>query len=332
MCTTNVQTYRYADGRVETVRVPQLCPHSRHGIPCSGNVLITHPEQRAAYPGLSASVPSMSSQYLSTTPFPPTPPSYSPRSSTPNYRSGDESDMSGNRSGSSSRSNRHSTALFVDGQQVYNVEHGHGSRRRRSSSRRERYELGTPPSPQSGSSSQRPIVINQSGRIEVPEDRGHRHGRHSSTSSHGSHGSHGSYRSHDDEEREAQAARNRERRKREVEQAERQLKQKRPDFHNRVERANATIASRPAIPSPPRQSKHATPYHPDELVNSFSGLGIQEPSSGRKSRRRHEQEQAIEDELQEQRLRDRLSHRRTVSSGSSRRHRILYDDGSYRWE
>ncbi|VUC38049.1 unnamed protein product [Clonostachys rosea] len=319
MCTTNIRTYVYPDGRAEVVRVPEFCDRSRHGIPCSSNVVITHPEQRAAYPGLSASVPSMSSQYLST-PFPPTPPSYSPRSSTPNYRSGDESDMSGNRSGSSSRSNRHSTALFVDGQ-AYNVEHGHSSRRRRSSSRRERYELGTPPSPQSGSSSHRPIVINQGS-----------HGRHSSTSSHGSHGSRGSYRSHDDEEREAQAARNRERRKREVEQAERQLKQKRPDFHNRVERANATIASRPAIPSPPRQPKHASTYHPDDLVNSFSGLGIQEPSSSRKSRRRHEHEQAIEDEMQEQRLRDRLSHRRTVSSGSSRRHRILYDDGSYRWE
>lgn len=46
MCTTNIYTYDYPDGRKETSsQPPQFCSHARHGKPCFNNVIIRHPVQ-----------------------------------------------------------------------------------------------------------------------------------------------------------------------------------------------------------------------------------------------------------------------------------------------
>ncbi|KAF7553820.1 hypothetical protein G7046_g6984 [Stylonectria norvegica] len=126
MCTTNVYTYVHADGHTEKSYQPTLCSSSRHGQPCASNVIFQHPSQLISY-GQS------SSPYLSQ--LPPTP-SYTPRSTTPIYRSGDESDRSF-RSGSSSK--KRESGLYINGQKVVDV-----NRRDRHSTRRERIVLPPP--------------------------------------------------------------------------------------------------------------------------------------------------------------------------------------------
>ena len=48
MCTTNIYTYVYPDGRRETSSAPVLCAHSRYGKPCSSNIIFQHPLERVA--------------------------------------------------------------------------------------------------------------------------------------------------------------------------------------------------------------------------------------------------------------------------------------------
>lgn len=124
MCTTNIYTTVYPDGRKETSRVPSLCSHARHGIPCSKNVIFQHPASYVSNAGKPSSAPTSGSPFLPTTGghLPPSP-AYTPRSGTPNnYRSGDESDRSGGyRSGSSSRSKK-SPTVYINGQRVYELD------------------------------------------------------------------------------------------------------------------------------------------------------------------------------------------------------------------
>lgn len=125
MCTTNVYTYVYSDGHKEQSRQPVLCSASRNGKVCSQNVVFQHPNQYIQHTG-SALGTSPGSPYLSQ--FPPTP-TYSPRSGTPNYRSGDESDRSRHSSSSSSR-RRRSSSLYISGQNVIDLNRHEGSPRR----------------------------------------------------------------------------------------------------------------------------------------------------------------------------------------------------------
>ncbi|KAM0517423.1 hypothetical protein ACHAPE_004954 [Trichoderma viride] len=127
MCTTNVYNYHYSDGRREQSRQPVLCSASRNGTVCSQNVVFQHPSQYIKHTGSAlGSSPGSPSPYLSQ--FPPTP-TYSPRSGTPNYRSGDESDRSRHSSSSSSR-RRRSSSLYINGQNVIDLSRHDGSPRR----------------------------------------------------------------------------------------------------------------------------------------------------------------------------------------------------------
>lgn len=148
MCTTNVYTTVYPDGRKETSRMPTLCSHSRHGIPCSRNVVFQHPTSYASNAGKSSSAPT-SSPFLPTGGHLPPSPAYTPRSGTPNnYPSGNESDRSGGyRSGSSSRSKK-SPTVYINGQRVYELD-PHSSPSSSSSSRRRKDHVvvNGPPSP-----------------------------------------------------------------------------------------------------------------------------------------------------------------------------------------
>jgi hypothetical protein len=136
MCTTNVYTYVHADGSRERVKSPSKCYNVSHGLPCQGNVVFRHPEQPAPYssgatggipsPALSSSATLGGSPNLSSSPylshFPPTP-TYTPRSNTPIYRSGDESDRSYH-SASSASNRRGESVVYINGQRVLS-----GSRR-----------------------------------------------------------------------------------------------------------------------------------------------------------------------------------------------------------
>ncbi|KAL7920200.1 hypothetical protein ACQKWADRAFT_299222 [Trichoderma austrokoningii] len=137
MCTTNVYTYVYPDGHEKKSHKDVLCSASRNGKVCSQNVIFEHSSQPIRHPD-SALGTSPGSIYLSQ--FPPTP-TYSPRSGTPIYRSGDESERS-RRSSSSSSRRRRSSSIYVNGPNV--IELG----RRERSPRRERIVLvESPPTP-----------------------------------------------------------------------------------------------------------------------------------------------------------------------------------------
>ncbi|CAM1505037.1 Fc.00g106740.m01.CDS01 [Cosmosporella sp. VM-42] len=342
MCTTNIFSYIHADGHKEQTYQPTLCSASRHGQPCSNEVVFQHPPQYIAY-GDSA-------PYV--TQLPPTP-TYTPRSSTPNYRSGDESDRSFH---SSSSSKKRASGLYINGQKVLDLE-----RRERHPSRRERIVLvdnpptprtppqtwtaphTAPPSPNAyvvdasprEPSRRRPVIVDERTRPHVklevvePHYSKHSHSRHTSTSSRES-------RQSDDEDR-----RRRRREKRELEELE--IREKK--LRARIAEANAEISSRPTVPVPPAP-KRASTYkrgtvelrdREAELVDAVRRLDFEEARRDEKARRlaKKEAKKAVEkeEEEQRQRLMERMMPRRRATVGpGSRRHRVLYDDGVYRWE
>jgi hypothetical protein len=335
MCTTHVYTYVRPDGREDTVRQPTLCPNARRNKPCPDNVVFQMPSQ---YLG-AASAP-VGTSYMGSH-LPPTP-SYTPRSSTPNYRSGDESDRS-HRSGSSSRSNKkRSSGLYitVNGQPIVDTH------------RRERHGgerivlVDSPPTPltppqtytgartapsspsmpyivEPPSRSSRPVIVDERPRvkIEVQEPRGH--ARHSSTSSRDSrHSRHSHSSSYEEEERQHRHERRRHERMRE-EEAVREQK-----LRDRIAKANRDIANRPAAPMPPapprRSSRPVVEMTDDaELAEALRRVRLE-----KESRRMAEEEEA-----QRLRLLERIQPKRRATVGpGSRRTRVLYDDGVYRWE
>ncbi|KEY72467.1 hypothetical protein S7711_05142 [Stachybotrys chartarum IBT 7711] len=332
MCTTNVYTYVYPDGRKESVQQPSLCHHSRHGRPCSKNVVFQHPSQQVTLAGQQ---------------LPPTP-TYTPRSSTPNYRSGDESDRS-HRS-SDSRKKR-ASGVYINGQKILDLDD-------RRSTRRERIVLvdnpptprtppqtftgphTAPPSPNQqpyaaymGAGSpptHRPMFVDERPRVRIEVVDNHRgHERHSSTSSHESRHSYRSHSGEDEEERRRRRQR-REDRQREEEEIRHQR------MRARIAAANAEIGNRPAVPMPPTPKRAASfkrPVvevvdHDAELVEAMRRLDMEQ-----KARRAADKAERAEEEAQRQRLKERLMPRRRATVGpGSRRHRVAYDDGLYRLE
>lgn len=350
MCTTNVYSYVYPDGRKETSRRPNLCPESRRGVPCSGNIVFQHPTSYV--PTSTVSSPYLPPQGQ----FPPTP-SYTPRSTTPNFRSGDESDR-GYRSGSATRSRRHSGAVYVNGQKVYDLERGQSTSPRRSSGRERIVLIDNPPtartppktyatpltappspsfptSPRRNSLHRRPVIVDERLRAERPRveieivdpaSRRNSHSRHASTSSHDSR------RSHDEDEAAARRRRRERKQKEEEAAAERRQALRNTKLRDRIAKANAEILNRPAVPMPPapRRASDGRPAvlapRASDLVEAVRGLNIEE----RPGRCRA---QVVEDEAQRQRLMERMMPQRRATVGpGSRRHRVLYDDGMYRWE
>jgi hypothetical protein len=320
MCTTNIYSYLHPDGRRETVQQPNLCRHSRHGKPCPDNVVFQLPSQFVG----SSSAPAGAS-YLGGSQLPPSP-SYTPRSGTPNYHSGNESDRS-HHSGSSRSSKKHGSGIYVsvNGQKVVDLE------RSRDRQGRERIVLvdaprtppqsysAPPPAPyivdaprERSASRHRPIIVND--RPYAMEPPAIKHTRHSSASSHESRRSHHSSHS-DDEERERRREQRREQRRRE----ERELK-----VRERIAEANKRINSRPAAPTPPA---------PPRFVRPAVHVTDPEADLAEAVRQMRIAEAAREEDAQQQRLRERMQPKRraTVSNGS-RRTKVLYENGVYQWE
>lgn len=367
MCTTDVYTYVYPDGRKETATRPSLCPHSRHGKPCVNNVVFQHASQSVPY---SLPVPAANFSGASSFPspylnhFPPTP-SYTPQTSTPVNRSGDESDRS-YKSGSSGR-RRRSSGLYINGQKLELNRHR---------DRRERIVLvDNPPTPltppqaftfpqtapsspslgnttpyivdasprSSGPSSRRPVIVDERSRTNrdrdpaririefVDEPRKDKHARQSSTSSYGSRGSFTNSASEDDAHRKRRLEREQLRAEKRRQEQENQIRQER--LRTRISQANAEIANRPAVPiaaAPLKRSStsyasKSTKDREHELLDAIRKLDIKE--------KKREMSRAEEEEAQRWRLMQRTMPRRRASVGPGvRRHRVLYDDGVYRWE
>ncbi|KAM0436605.1 hypothetical protein ACHAPT_002313 [Fusarium lateritium] len=326
MCTTNIYTYVYPDGRTEQYSQPTLCAASRHGQVCASNYVFQHPSQLVSYPE-SANYPTM-------TQLPPTP-QYSPAPSTPSYRSGDDSDRS---YGSSSSKKKRADGVYIDGRKVLDFHH---KERRPSSHHTPRTPPQTwtgphtaPASPNANTyvleTRPRPVILDDRAKPErhvievVDNHRSSKHSRHASSSSRDSR--------HSDSEEARQRRREQKREdKRREEQAQR--------IAIRIAEANAEIAGRPKVPSAPRPRRASTYKRPSvevldrdaELVEAVRRLNFEEERREEKARRIAKKEEKKEEEAQRKRLMERMQPKRraSVSHGSRR---VLFDDGVYRWE
>ncbi|KOS21724.1 hypothetical protein ESCO_001488 [Escovopsis weberi] len=284
MCTTNIYTYIYPDGRRETSEQATLCSSTRHNKPCSNNVVFQHPHHFVHYAD-GASGASPSSSYLPQ--FPPTP-NYTPRSGTPNHRSGDESDRS--RRSSSSSHRRASSSIYINGQKVVNLGRHDGP-----PSRHERIVLvdgpptpRTPPqafnfphtaptspnigtgSPYLGSSpresasgfSRRPVIVDERPcaerpriQVAVPVQDGPRSpvrssSKRDSQTSLSSREGRGGSGGHSGDEAEARRRR-REREERRAEKDREEEEERLLKMRAKIAKANAEINKRPPVPVPP---------------------------------------------------------------------------------
>ncbi|KND86553.1 hypothetical protein TOPH_08810 [Tolypocladium ophioglossoides CBS 100239] len=366
MCTTYMYTYVHADGRREQVRRPALCNAARYGQPCVDNVVLQHPPQYVPSPFQASS--SQPTPYAGH--FPPTP----PRSGTPNYRSGSESD----RSYHSSSSSRRRSGVYINGQRVLDLSRRdrgreHDRERERHPSRRERIVLvDSPPTPRTPPqtfnlphtapsspnasmpyvveaeprepSSRRPVIVDERPRAERPRvqievfDTPHnstsKHVRHSSSSSHDSRPSHTS--AEEEELRQRRRQREASRQDRRVDKEAREKEAREARIRQRIAEANAEINDRPPVPMPPAPRRASTFVatktareardREAELIDAVRRLDVEE-------KRREKRAERDEDDAQRARLRERMVPQRRASVGpGSRRHRVLYDDGVYRWE
>lgn len=122
---------------------------------------------------------------------------------------------------------------------------------------------------------------------------------------------------------------------------------------DRIAEQDARIRSRPAVPIPPRPLRQREYLEPrarpvvqqDVLLGAMGGLNIRDDrvvvTENEMRRRLEERERVARARLQEledqealnRRLRERQMPKRRFSVGpGGRRHRVLYDDGVYRWE
>ncbi|PFH63113.1 hypothetical protein XA68_17757 [Ophiocordyceps unilateralis] len=344
MCTTNVYTYIYPNNAKTISRRLAPCSASRQGQPCRDNIVLNHPLIMA----IPAPAPAPAPYPFPNHQLPPTPPA-------------DESDRARRRSTSDHRRN---TAYIEDHhhqhqhQQQQQHHHHQPSHRRLSSSRRDRVVLvenppaaRTPPqtysaphtapsSPRfSSAAAARPVIVDESQgpsvQIEVPESRRHhhhhhhhRHHRHSSTSSRDS-----SHRPSSKEGDNEQSNRRRHRRSSNssnfVFETETEAMERRElRIRQRIFEANAEIAGRAPVPlaSTPRRSSTRDDHdraREAELVDTLRRLDLQE---------RRLVQRAEEERMGRLRERLELPRRRSTVGPGSRRHRVLYDDGIYRWE
>ncbi|KAL7915897.1 hypothetical protein GGI35DRAFT_485370 [Trichoderma velutinum] len=96
-----------------------------------------------------------------------------------------------------------------------------------------------------------------------------------------------------------------------------------------IDRANAEIRKRQPVPPP--TPKTPPPAAPGQGLGYEATPVVIEVHGGYQAR--EEEEQGEEEEAQRQRLRQRMNNQRRSSTGSNtRRHRVIYDDGRYRWE
>lgn len=254
---------------------------------------------------------------------------------------------------SSSDRNRRPSGVYVNGQRVLELNRKNRPRAERivivdspptprTPPKQFAMPYTAPPSPNAGGdvpqfgyghgplNSLRPVIVDERPRppkveIEVID------GRHPSSDSRYSHSG------ADDGER-RRRRREKERKERE-EQKRAEEEQRRTLMRSRIEAQNERIARRPAVPVPPAPVRRSStgyanvPLSTDEdLVDAVRRMEINKRLAGER-RARELQEREEEEEAQRRRLMERMMPRRRATVGpGSRRHRVLYDDGLYRWE
>lgn len=331
MCTTQMRAVQRSDGLVESRPKIVHCPAYINGLPCNSNMLN----------------------------LPPTP-SYTPRSGTPIYRSGDESDRSYHSTSSNSR-NKRSSGVYINGEKVMDLNRRSSERHSRPSrsSKHERVVIvespptpRTPPqlytgphtAPSSPNTAHLPYIVDASptshskrrtsmshhARPLIVDERAQR-SRDSKRVQievvDPPRGRHSREHSSSSESSERRRRHQREEERARDEQVMRELK-----IRERIAKANAEINMRPAAPMPPapprRSSTYArpavtVPFRPeDELVEAVARLNLRESQARRE-----------EEEAQRRRLMERMTPKRRSTVGpGQRRPRALYDEGMYRYE
>lgn len=329
MCTTKVYTERHPDGRREKSYRYEMCTEARLGLPCVETSSSSSSRTRSSQPIYS----SYAGGHL-----PPTP-SYTPVSSTPVYRSGDESDRSYH---SSSSTGRRRTSRVYNTDSHYLEVNPHSYRPRESIRRAaERVVIvdspptpRTPPqshgfarsapsspnfgmavphivetSPRARESSRRyPVIVDERPRprvqiVEPSPDRGNKtHSRKTSAES---------------QTRSIPIPKQT--------TSERQRAE--------IARQNAEINKRPSVPVARPLKRSTTTYTAADfgLSDDFARLDLDRDA--RREARKREKAAKAEQEALDQRLRERLMPKRRATVGpGTRRHPVLYDDGVYRWE
>ncbi|KAM3519416.1 hypothetical protein MY4038_009790 [Beauveria bassiana] len=352
MCTTKVFVTVHQDGHRSTTSQVLLCPASRRNRPCADHTVVQQPASRDQLPHAPAA-PAIS--------FPPTP-EYSPRPSShysphpSNYSrpsSRGSADRHSSRHSSTSSSRRREPGIYINGQRIINAYN---------SSRPERVMLvphpPTPRTPPQSNSMPRTAPSSPAANLAIPyssspgqhynqpylvdeRQRGlhhHHHvavqpaspvsssSRHSRQTSASSQGSRRSFSSAADDE---------ERRRRRDERGERRSSRKTDELRDRIKHANDEIANRPSVRTvePVTERRSRRDGH-EELVGVMSRLNVEDKNW--RQRRAYEKAAMLEEEeieAQNQRMRERtVPQRRATVGPGSRRHRIAYDDGLYRWE
>lgn len=313
MCVTNIYVDRYPDGREIEYRHLSTCQYGSPGRPCSAHSTLENPVRRIQYN-------EPSSQYMFNHPvFPSTPPR-SPRLSGRRY------------SGTSYRQPSRSRSRSDDGRP-----YRHEQRPSLKPPRQHRQERiiivdapptpTTPPqlfaptfsAPSSPDPRGRPVIVDE--RPRAPSPRRARPAPAWDTPS----ASHTSF---------DLRAGERTRRQRDIDRDEEARRAR------RIAEANEDIKRRAAVPLAPR----ATYVRPvieqvQGLPERLGGLSLEERGEAER-RRERERERAMkqkleaeEEEAMKRRLRERQMPRRRFTVGPGhRRHRVLYDDGLYRWE
>jgi hypothetical protein len=334
MCTTKRYTKVYHDGhRGESYRY-ELCNEARLGLPCLETT--SSSRSRTTQPPYA-----YSDTYL-----PPTP-SYTPVTSTPVYRSGDDSDRSYHSSSSTGR--RRSGRYYVTDNQYLEVNRRSYRPAHRESGRRgaERVVIvDGPPTPRTppqtyafshsapsspnftnsvphvvepsyrrDSARLRPIIVDERPRprVHIVEPSPERPSK-----------SHTRVPSADKTKTTAPST------SKEQDRLDKQREE--------IARQNAEINSRPSVPVSRPLKRSTTTYAQPTAFDSTAG--VTDPFARmdlnrdqRREDRARRREEKAEQEAMDRRLRERLMPRRRATVGpGTRRHPILYDDNVYRWE
>jgi hypothetical protein len=321
MCVTNIYIDRYPDGREVAFRHVSTCQYGSPGRPCPTHSVVQNPVRMIQYDEAST-------QNILNYPVFPSSPPLSSASSQHRY-------SGGSRRHSRSQSRSDDGRIYI----------------RRSSlkptrqHRRERIVLvdapptpTTPPqlfagtftAPSSPDPKGRPIIVDERPfyRESSPRQRQRSRSRPAQWDSPSS--SHTNFNLQAEHEKEERAQREQAREQARIERRrEERLAQLDEEARKarRIAEANEDIQRRAAvpIPTPPRPRTYLRPVvdQTEALQERFGGLTLNGPAPV----------DAAADEAMRQRLRERqLPNRRSTVGPGHRRHRVLYDDGVYRWE
>ncbi|KAI1213561.1 uncharacterized protein F4807DRAFT_270565 [Annulohypoxylon truncatum] len=339
MCNKNIFTYVYPDGHKGEHIKHELCDHSRQGMPCKLTKTFQHPTEYVR-PGQLSPPASTYNQ------FPPTPPlsSHSASASDSEHSSKERSGVyiNGEKvidlNRRQSRRDKGDRTVYVEGSshsrtppRRYSV-----SRSSPSSSPREeatylresrRRERSPESRDRSTSSHYRGPIIEVKVVNEKQRERDHStHRRHGSSTK-------SSSQSGDDEER------RRRRRDSHVRfEDDQKGEEKKKKIQSAIERQNADIANRPAVPASQapsnaryRRGSVAIDRNETSLITAMDQLNLE-----REKRRREKREAELrareEEEAQKQRLKNRLAPTRptTIPQSQTRpRPKLLYEDPYY---